>query len=281
MGDFTTSDGRTVRLGRAMPDPARMRVSLWLHDFVDLAAVVVPSKVDYYTAAASCIALVLGNEDESDCTCASLFHQLYCAAAGAGRSLPLPTAAEALALYHAVGGPGDSGLVIQTLLDFIRRNGFTAGGQPHTILGYASVDFTDLKLLKIAVAVNGSVKIGINLPAAWQDEDTWDVTHSKIRGGHDVPIVGFDDSRGGGRGAFKVASWGGLYDLTYDAVECGKYVEESWVELFPELVGDDGRAPVGVDLATLKAYMRITARGEKPPTPPTPPPWLDLMGGGL
>jgi hypothetical protein len=260
-------DGRTMKLGRIRP---RARPNaLRLGAYFDITQAVTPRvEVDYYTKAMPAIKQVLGNDQQGDCTVASIMHRIGVMTAYGIGTPAIGTDEEALSQYHAIGGPGDNGLVITDVLDWAKSHGFTVGGQVHKIDGYVSLNWTNKVLTQVAIDVLGGATLGVALPQAWASSpDVWDVTNSGIVGGHDIPIVGYDAD------GVVIATWGGLRTITWAAFLSDRYVDEAYVCLGEDWFAKANQSPNGIDVQTLRDDMDKISGGTIPPLDPVNPPW--------
>lgn len=262
----------TVKLGRRPPDPAAKQRALHLADFLDVnrRAQTLPSSTNWREKAALAIARMYLNDQEGDCVWASNIHLLGVTSANDSDSggIVQATDNEVHSQYQQVCGPGDNGCVITRTLDWGITNGWKAGGKTYKLAGYASVDWTTWDLLRACCQDFGGFKIGINLPDAWTGSAIWDVTNTRIVGGHDVYVIDFDSSY------LYLSSWGRIYKMTKAAALSTRWLEEAYVVLSPTWTGPDQTSPSGYDVAGLVAAMEAIKGGNVPvdPTPPPVPP---------
>jgi hypothetical protein len=268
-----------VKLGRVAPRGVPLALSL--ADY--LAPAVAPpattgdrrKKPDV----AAALARMYLNDQEGDCVVASCYHKLGLWAGTDGRpAVQVPDSLVHQMYQQLKAGPGDSGCVITDVLDYWRSSGLPVGnGQVEKIDGYVRVDNTRADQVKAGAYLFGAVKLGIDLPQAWLNSAVWDVTNSPVVGGHDVPIVDYDE-----KGVY-VASWARIYLITWRAFTSRNWVKEAYVPLAPAWYGPDKLAPSGVDADRLRADLAKLGGGEVPdvappvspppvpPSPPTPP----------
>jgi hypothetical protein len=148
------------------------------------------------------------------------------------------------------------------------------GGVLHRIDGYVAVDWTRWDEMLVALYLFGSIKLGINLPEAWTQNDVWDVTGSRIVGGHDVPCVKAEVD------GITIASWARLYKITKAAFTSRRWLSEAYSVLSPDWYAAAQRAPNLIDAAALRADLAKLGGGTipdidpgpAPPAPPEPPP---------
>jgi hypothetical protein len=267
MPTVTIHGGQQMKLGRIRP---RARPNaLRLGAYFDISAAVTPRvAVDYYTAAMPAIRQVLGNDQQGDCTIASIMHRIGTWVAATFGTQAIGSSQEALSQYHQIGGPGDNGLMISDVLDWAKSHGFSVGGQIHKIDGYVSLNWTNKILTQVAVDVLGGATLGVALPQSWASSpDIWDVTNSPIVGGHDIPIVGYNND------GVIIATWGGIRTITWAAFLSDKYVDEAYVCLGTDWYANASKNPNGIDIATLRDDMNKIQGGTIPPLDPVNPPW--------
>ncbi len=257
-----------VRLGRIRPKsrPQALRFSA----FFDPTAMTVPPPpiIDYYSKAAASIAHMYKNDQYGDCVIASVGHVHGVWTANDTGTPVIATDAEIVSAYHTICGPGDNGCNISDVMDYRKASGIKLGGAIHKIDGYVSIDWSNKLEVQVALYLFGALTLGINLPSAWantNDGGIWDVTNTGIVGGHDVPIVGSDDTKG-----VTIATWGGKRLITWPALTSRKWIEECYAVLALDWYGSDKLAPCGVDVQGLVAALAALGNGTIPPiTPPT------------
>lgn len=190
-----------------------------------------------------------GNDQYGDCTMAAAAHMIQAWNAQTGVELPVPADADVVAQYLKLSHGKDNGLVESRVLQDWLRQGLWGT----KIVGYAPVDVHSLEGLKQAVAFFGGVYVGIQVPknaeSQFADELPWTLDpgwqQQQIKGGHAVPILGYD------------ADW--LYCVTWGAVQkmgwdwWSVYGDEAWVILSEEYekAGKIG----GLDVALLRADL--------------------------
>jgi hypothetical protein len=233
----------------------------------------IPSSVDWGKKAAKSLSQMYANDREGCCVISGKGHHIGVWTsndADSGGEV-VGTNQEILSQYHTICGPGDNGCYIPAVLDVMMRKGLTLGGKPHKIAGYCSVDWKNREQLQTAIHLFGGVTFGINLPAAWTSAAIWDVTDTRIVGGHDVAAVNYDT-----RGVY-VSSWGRVYLMTWAACADRRFVEECYVLLGEDWTGNDKLAANGVDVTGLQKAFDVLRGGGTPdipdgPEPPPPPP---------
>ena len=261
----------TVRLGCLPPRPLMARYLVWLDDhFEPSRAPAPPASTNWRAAAAVPLARMYCNDRLGCCVMAGKAHNLGVWSANdpdSGGTVEA-TDDEIESQYRSVCGPNDQGCVITDVLGYLMRTGFQASGQRYRLDGYCAVDHTNQLLVKTLQAIGGAASIGINLPADWTRSDVWDVTSSKILGGHDVSVLDFDAT-----GVY-VSSWGRIYLVTWRAFLSTRWVREYYYQLSPLWYGPDEMAPSGFDAAQLKQALEVFRRGGIPdyPAPDGPSP---------
>jgi len=259
-------------------DDGTIGASLALDAYFDAAtAPALPDSVDWFTKAMDSIRRMYRNDVKGCCVISSAAHELGIWTGNESGTSAQASDAEIDAAY-AIWNPGrqDNGCSISTVLDYTRDHGLKLGGQLHKIDSYVSVDNTNWDLVCAALAIGGTVKLGIDLPGAWEqanDGGLWDVTNSRVVGGHDVPGGAY--ARVGTVGV-RIATWGGLRTITKAAFVSRQYITECYLPLSPDWFAKANVAPNGLDIATLKADLAAIASGQIPSVgpPAVPVDWL-------
>ncbi len=262
----------SVKLGRVRG--RHPRHALHLSDYFHAeGAVAPPASTNRRAKAASSLARMYLNDRLGCCVISGKGHALGLWSGNDSDSggIVLASDQEILSQYNAwKAGPGDSGCVISDVLDHMKATGFTAGGKLYPLDGYVAADWTNRLLTQVAIDLFGACTIGINLPQAWTSASVWDVTNTRIVGGHDVTPIDYD-----AQGVY-VASWGRVYLITWAAWQSTRWLEEFYALLAPLWYGSDKLAPSGVDSTALKADLALLSSGQVPPLPdpnePPPPP---------
>lgn len=259
---------RTVKLGRVAP--RHNKPVPRLARYFDAPRSAPPAKVDWTPKAMDSLTRMYLNDQEGDCVIAGKYHALGVATGNDAGTALVVSDSEIQQVYNRLkAGPGDSGCVITDVLDAWVKTGLPVNGTPHKADGYVSVDWSNKDMVKAAIAVFGFLTLGINLPQAWASAAVWDVTNSRIVGGHDVTAVGYDEM-----GVY-VSSWGRVYLITWNAFTSHQWVGECYAVLIPEWYGSDLLAPSGIKLDALKTDLARLQQGGipdvTPPAPPAPP----------
>jgi hypothetical protein len=263
---------QTVRLGCILPKVRPMALGLAHYLDLELVAKVLPQSVDYAAKAMPSLSRVYLNDAWGDCVIAGKYHAVGVWSGNDTGIAVQGTDQEVLSMYHTICGPGDNGCVITDVLDYMRARGLPFGGKPHKIDGYVACDWRRQDLVKAALYLFGCLSIGVKLPEAWTGSDVWDVTNSRIVGGHDVTVVSY------GPDGVGVSSWGRVYRITWPAFTSTRWVQECYCLQAPDWYNDDRLAPSGVNVDALVADLAKIRGGEVPdidpgpPAPPEPPP---------
>jgi hypothetical protein len=162
-----------------------------------------------------------------------------------------------LVAYEAVGGyqPGhpetDNGAYMLNVLQYWRNTGIAG----HKILGYASVDYTNVDEMRWAIQTFGNVYLGIALPITAQAPGNWVVGTDGIYapgnqpgswGGHAIALMA------GSPLTFSFPTWNEKLKMSHNFLS--DYAEEAYVVLAPEwIAANNGLAPSGLNLAQLQA----------------------------
>lgn len=259
---------RKVCLGRIKPKsrPACLTLTPYIESMSALAGVL-PVSTNYRAKAAESISRMYMNDQYGCCVFSGKAHNLGVWSANDSDSagIVLATDAEIKKQYFDYTGGRDVGANIAEVLDIMRSRGFVASGKTYKIDGYVSVDNTKKDLVKAAQLLFGSSSIGIDLPSAWTSNAVWDVTTSRIVGGHDVSPIDYDDQ------GVHVSSWGRVYLMTWAAFLSTKWVSEYYAMIAPLWYNGDLIAPSGLKVDQLKADLAKLANGVVPDiTPPSP-----------
>lgn len=178
--------------------------------------------------------------------------------------------------FYKTQNPGfpaeDNGMDIQTALSELVKKGGPDGTKA---LAFAAVDYTSPEEIKAAIALFGSVWIGINVLDTNETEfsrsQPWDYNPGGQNvGGHSIIVGGYGKSEGGAlAGDEKFITW--AEETSFTDAFWNNQVEEAWVVIWPEHLGTQ-EFQAGVDLSTLAAdYKALTGRDFPVVTPPAPP----------
>lgn len=272
----------TRRLGKAPAQPARphLRLSPVLQE-ANLPAP--PETCDWQDD--NIAWPMYGNADWGDCVFAEIGHTINQITYYATGDEQQPTDADILKGYSDVTGfnpnagppgnnPTDNGTYVQDALKYWRKTGIAG----HKIVAYASIDPANLDHVRLAIALFGSVSIGIQFPDSAMRQfnagQTWDiVSGAKNKGGHCI-LGGAYDEHGLG-----IVTWGQETRMTWRFFT--KYADEVWVRLDKEGLTKAGQYFTGVATFYALGQRFADLTGEKNPIPapqptptpvPTPPP---------
>lgn len=266
MKTITMSDGRTIKLGRKKPIAHGLR--LHLRDYITPQLPAPPATCDYSSAAATALAEVLLNDQYGDCVIAAMLHMWSVYTGNAG-NLILPTNAQALAWYEAIGGfdptnaaATDNGCDEETATNYVTANGFPDGAKPIVL----AVDATNQNELMTAIWLFEAVLLGQDLPDAWVNPfpapgGVWDVAGpGDAENGHGTCLVGYDSVGG------TEATWGMLIKETWGALAQyagGSSSGQAFVFLSPDMLNKASqKSPLGIDWATLQGdFQSLVPRG--------------------
>jgi uncharacterized protein YkwD len=260
-----------VALGRKAPHPGRKHLQLeHYHDKVTQP----PPSINRRDKASASLARMYRNDVKGCCVISGKGHGLGVVSANDSDSggVVLATDQEIDDQYYGVCGPNDEGCVITDVLDYMMKSGFMAGGRRYFIDGYVAADWTNQLLVKLGLYEFGCGTFGINLPSAWTQNAVWDVTNTRVVGGHDVTPIDYDET-----GVY-VSSWGRIYRMTWQAVLSRRWVEELYFPVYQSWYNKDQVTPTGTNAAKLKADLQVIRSGGFPeigpisPPPPKPPP---------
>src|ERR1039458_97737 len=196
------------------------------------------------------------NDKLGDCAIACPSHQVEIftkAATGTAREV---TDADVLTAYESQGysrsAPAtDQGCAPLSVLDYWRHTGI--GGD--TLYAYATVDPSDLNMVKTALGLFYGVYLGVGLPLTAQSQDVWDVVDAAPAlngagtwGGHAIPAIAYDEQ------GLAVVTWGATKKMTWKFFS--NYCDEVYACLpnyFPALPTHP--LDNGLDFATLQQDM--------------------------
>jgi hypothetical protein len=260
-------------LGRKEPTDEQRKKTLPLRNFLNLAARPVPPTDDYASKAQEALTKMMNNDAEGCCVITDLAKRfgIFNAYRPGGKIL-VATDKEVSAFYHAVGGPGDNGLVMVEAWDFCIKHGMKIGGTPHFMEGYASVDVTDDALVDAATHWFGGLSLGVALTRQQymhaEDTDTWDIDGTNVVGGHAIPMTTRDSSR------CKIATWARQPHITRRLLRSRGWCDEAYVLLGPEWFNSANIDVNGVNVDALREALKAIKNGGTPdiPTDPNPPP---------
>lgn len=255
------------RLGLRPPEPERP--ALRLASFLTGHVPDHPESVDYLEGV---LFSLYANGRYGVCGPAALANQRRQVAAKLAPGLPPPTQEDVYDLYRRSGNPGfnpftgadDKGVVLQAMLDQALKGGL-GGVRP---LGFARVATDDIEELQAAVALCGSLILGVDLEQAQKrqtDQGVWDWRPTFQWGGHAVLSGAYVSSPDD----LDVITWAKRVKLT--GAFLSHQLLEAWAVIWPEHVRDDAFLK-GVDLSGFaRAWEEITGR-RFPAAVPVPEP---------
>lgn len=199
------------------------------------------------------------NDRAGTCVFAAVAHLVHAWSAAAGREAVL-TEPDVLAAYRQATGydpeqpETDRGAVVLDVLKAWRARGIAG----HRLGAFAGIDPTDLDRIRAAIALFRGCVAGLQLPLAAKGREVWDTSQAQadttaIKGswdGHCVTLLGW-----GERGLLGV-SFGRLQWMTWPFFAA--YADEAWACLSEDFLVN-GRAPTGLDLASLRADLARVA----------------------
>lgn len=223
---------------------------------------------------------VLGNDLAGDCNAVAWANTRRLVTATLAKQENYPDQDEVWAFYRTQNpdfdphgskdtdgpeSPADAGMDIQTGLEHLHAHGGPDGAP---VVAFARVDPTDLEEVEAAIAVFGSLWLGIFVLDANQTEfgenRSWtDVRGAEIDGGHAVIGGGYVPESGRHKGTdITFVTWGKETKFAPSfwngSAHGRRLVEEAWVVVWPEHLGSQ-QFLAGVDLDQLKAdYHELT-----------------------
>jgi hypothetical protein len=218
---------------------------------------------------------MLGNDKYGDCVAVAWANSRKFVSSLLGGKEVYPTLDDVLKLYKTQNPnfPNeDNGMVVQEMLDYIRKNGDPLGNKP---IAFAEVDTSDLEEVKAALYIFGSLILGMDVTYANMDDfDTGGVWKyyrtSPIAGGHAVLAGGYfgETARD-----IEFVTWAEETCMT-DACwnhQVNNYSGEAWVVIWPENLGTK-QFVNGIDIKTLaENFKDLTGEDLPIPTPPPTP----------
>jgi hypothetical protein len=240
-----------------------------------------PAMVDYLQRLFAW--LMLGNNIAGDCVAVTWANVRRLVTYVLGGVESYPTIDQVWQLYKTQNpdfdpnggsnGPGsnaDGGMVIQTVLEHLVKNGGPDGVKA---VAFAKVDHTNFDEVKAAIAIFGYVWVGVDVSAANERQfpnQPWDhVPGSPNEGGHSIIAGGY---LGKPTADMTFITW--AQEQYFTDSFWANQVEEAWVVIWPEHLGT-ASFDAGIDAEALAdAYTAITSRPFPAPIPapqPAPP----------
>lgn len=258
------------KLGRRWPDEAQLGAAMKLHrDVLDLSRIPAsPAAFDWAERPDRSFTPypLFRNGDLGTCVIASLGHDALTESGQTGSALQVSDE-EILSAYRLFGGyvdgdpSTDRGCV---MLDVARR--MLAGEQigPLRLTGFVALDPRKPDLLHAASNLFGGLWLGWDLPKAWENAETWDVSPTgstsddwapRSLGGHATHAPARSPSHHG------LVTWTQAVPYTPAAewVYCREAYALLWERHWAILMGD--RCPAGVDVQQLMDSMAVLRQG--------------------
>lgn len=234
---------------------------------------------------------VLGNDVAGDCNAVTWANMRRLVTAALAKEY-YPTQAQVWEFYKTqnqqfdpngsadTNGPGsaaDQGMEIQTGLEYLHQHGGPDGVKP---VAFAKVDVSNKDEIEAALAVFGGLWLGVVvLDANMQEFDKgqpWTlVAGSQVDGGHAILAGGYDPQvkfiTWGRETEFGDDYWSG--SVVYQGQQL-RLVEEAWVVIWPEHLGNK-QFMQSIDVQALaNAYHALTGKTlvVPAPNPPSPTP---------
>lgn len=199
------------------------------------------------------------NDQLGDCVCADSAHQVMLHTANGGQ-IVIPTDADVLALYEAVGGykPGDSstdqGCDETSMCEYLMTTGLS--GQKSA--GSGPIDPQNLDHVRWAVQLFGACRLGVvvdsQMESQYSSGQPWTTPadpNDQSAGGHDVPVVKYDADYA------YVITWGKVQPVAWSLMAQQAFLEEAHAEVWPEFIANTGSAPNGLNLQQLLSDLPI------------------------
>jgi len=221
---------------------------------------------------------MLGNDQYGDCVAVTWANMRRLITAELTSNEYYPTMSQVISLYKTQNPnfpTQDDGMDIQTCLEYLHKTGGPDGVK---IVAFARVNFSDLEEVRAALAIFGSLWLGINVQKANMNQfnqgQPWDyVSGSANDGGHSIIGGGYTSIASNDVRFITWAEEAGFTDNFWN-----KQVEEAWAVIWPEQLGSV-EFEQGIDMNQLAAdYKQLTgsdlpiAPAPQPPSPtPLPP----------
>jgi hypothetical protein len=258
-----------LKFGRRDPKnaPAILFKKIWK------ATPIHPVSEDYLSALSKW--LMLGNDTYGDCVAVAWANSRRLFTAELGAKENYPTQQQVFDVYRTQNPnfPGDdNGMDIQTLLEYLLKNGGPDGVKP---IAFAKVDVTQLDEVKAALAIFGGMILGTDV----QQEDINDFNAglpfdyhpgAPVAGGHAILAGGYT---GQAKNDIRFITWGaetGMTDSFWNNL-VGDGNGEAWIIIWPENLGTKQFVD-GIDLQALAADYKALTGGDLPIPAPSPAP---------
>lgn len=237
-----------------------MRSALAMARFLDPLGNAPVQSTDYISAVLQQDPTAWGmmlNDTLGDCVCADTAHALMLRTANTG-TIVVPTDADVEQLYMNACGYNpsdpstDQGCVESDVCWYLHTTGWLG----HKNVGTGVIDPANLEHIKWCTELFGTCRLGLNLPdfaeTQFDNNQPWDVEgdpkNANIIGGHDVPIIKYDQEY------FYVVTWGKVQPMT--SAFFLAFCEEAHVELYHDWINSTtGSSPGGVKFDKLVRDM--------------------------
>jgi hypothetical protein len=161
-----------------------------------------------------------------------------------------PRISDDLVLDTAAGIGGLNGFAILDFLKLWKNQGFFG----YQIPAFVSLPTANDWLTRLGIYMFGAVKIGLQMPVAWQNASMWDEGEGDAFevgswGGHDVCLLGYKTTESYGV-IYLACTWGTIIPVTGRALRT--YCDEQFAIVHPAWTAK-GNAPSGFDMLTLLA----------------------------
>jgi hypothetical protein len=268
------------KLGRSRPKQnaaSHPRLFASPHHFGSLPPAPLP--LDFYSAGKAALSNILANNSLGDCTAAGACHAVEGVTAAAGDPTVF-TADQAIAFYslstgYVPGNPAtDQGGDEITVCSTWRDKGLDGKGA-HRILGWLSVDPTNIQLVQSCQYVFEILYFGIELADPWLqvggDGFVWDVgAPPNPNSGHCVVGLGANQT------GIQIDSWGFIGTITYAAVAqfCAANNGGNLFAICTQDILDRAalKAPTGFDWDAVQQFFAQQGGAVTPPAPAPPGP---------
>jgi hypothetical protein len=213
-------------------------------------------------------------EGAGDCGLASQAHQFMEGAKNSGQPIPRFTCLSNIQAYvaytefatpgqayDAASGANDSGVDLRTLLGWMNKVGMKdADGNVHQKGPYALVDHTNPQEMWVALAINESLEMGINVydtmmnqfsagQMPWTIQSGW-----QLDGGHDFPLFGHPSGV-----IWTGCTWSRRQTITQNCLLA--IADEAWISLDPLMFfSTTGKDAQGYTKADVTEYFALIAQ---------------------
>jgi len=218
---------------------------------------------------------MLGNDQFGDCVAVAWANSRKFFTASLTDTEVYPTQEQVYELYKTQNPnfpSEDEGMVIQYMLDHIRKNGDPTGEKP---IAFAKVDVNNLEEVKAAIYIFGGLILGIGVQEGnysdYNNNMPWDYrSNQQLLGGHAVLAGGYSSDI---KNNIRFITWAletGLTDNFWKNLV--QYVGgEAWVVIWKENLGTK-QFVQGIDVEALaKSFTDLTGEELPLPEPPVPP----------